>query len=65
MNLDNIFTELAKYDTPTMCNAVEAVMGTRSAVGFTKKPVVPADPLLAGGDRAALTPATLPVHTPR
>ena len=46
MNLDNILIELAKYDTPTMCNAVEAVMGTRSAVGFTKKPVVPADPLL-------------------
>ena len=46
MNLDNIFTELAKYDTPTMCNAVEAVMGTRSAVGFTKKPVVSADPCL-------------------
>ena len=46
MNLDNIFTELAKYDTPTMCNAVEAVVGTRSAVGFTKKPVVSADPSL-------------------
>jgi regulator of RNase E activity RraA len=68
MNLDNILIELAKYDTPTMCNAVEAVMGTRSAVGFTKKPVVPADPLLpcivGFAATAKIRAASPPVITP-
>ena len=68
MNLDNIFTELAKYDTPTMCNAVEAVMGTRSAVGFTKKPVVSADPslpcIVGFAATAKIRAASPPVITP-
>ena len=68
MNLDNILIELAKYDTPTMCNAVEAVMGTRSAVGFTKKPVVSADTLLpcivGFAATAKIRAASPPVITP-
>ena len=46
MKYSDILEEISKYDTPTMCNALEAVMGTRTAVGFTKKQVVPADPSL-------------------
>ena len=41
-----ILNEMSKVDTPTMCNALESVMGTRTAVGFTKKQVVSADPKL-------------------
>ena len=44
---------------PTMCNAIEAVMGTRSAVGFTKKPVVSADPVSYTHLRANETPEQL------
>ena len=43
----NILNEMSKVDTPTMCNALEAVMGTRTAVGFTKKQVTAADPNLS------------------
>ena len=42
-----ILNEMSKVDTPTMCNALESVMGTRTAVGFTKKQVVSADPKLS------------------
>ncbi len=37
---------LRKADTPTVCNALEHVMGGRTAEGFTKHPVVCADPKL-------------------
>ena len=37
---------LRKHDTPTICNALEHVMGGRTAEGFTKSPVVCADPAL-------------------
>ena len=37
---------LRKTDTPTICNALEHVMGGRTAEGFTKTPVVAADPSL-------------------
>ena len=37
---------LRKADTPTVCNALEHVMGGRTAEGFTKFPVVCADPKL-------------------
>ena len=47
MKYSDILEEISKYDTPTMCNALEAVMGTRTAVGFTKKQVIPADPSLS------------------
>ena len=46
MKYVDILNKISKYDTPTMCNALEAVMGTRTAVGFTKKQVIPADPSL-------------------
>ncbi len=31
---------MSRYDTPTMCNALENILGTRTAVGFTKQGVV-------------------------
>ena len=31
---------LRRNDTPTICNALEHVMGGRTAEGFTKSPVV-------------------------
>ena len=31
---------LRRHDTPTICNALEHVMGGRTAEGFTKTPVV-------------------------
>ena len=33
-------------DTPTICNAIEAVEGARRGTGFTRRPVVAADPAL-------------------
>ena len=38
-----ILAALRKADTPTVCNALEHVMGGRTAEGFTKTPVVCAD----------------------
>ncbi len=37
---------LTKWDTPTICNALEEVMPERRGHGFTTKPLVPLDPEL-------------------
>ncbi|MSP83877.1 MAG: RraA family protein [Alphaproteobacteria bacterium] len=37
---------LAKFDTPTICNAIEELMPSHSAFGFTSKPLVCARPEL-------------------
>jgi regulator of RNase E activity RraA len=37
---------LRSVDTPTVCNAIEEVRGTRLGDGFTRAPVVCADPIL-------------------
>ena len=42
MNIDHLIKTTSKYDTPTMCNAMDVILGTRSAIGFTKNPVVKA-----------------------
>jgi len=34
------FAELAKYDTPTICNALEIVAPERRAYGFNRKPLI-------------------------
>lgn len=44
MTIADILTVMARHDTPTICNALEHVMGGRTAEGFTKWPVVCADP---------------------
>ena len=37
---------LQAVDTPTICNALEIVMGQRTALGFTRSPVIPSNPAL-------------------
>ncbi len=46
MNQNELLEALLKADTPTACNALEIVMGGRSAQIFTKGPVIPIDPKL-------------------
>lgn len=58
---------LRKADTPTVCNALEHVMGGRTAEGFTKTPVVCADPGLppiVGFARTAKIRASSPAQKP-
>ena len=63
-----ILNEIGKYDTPTMCNALEAVMGSRTAVGFTKKQIVAADPKLPSivgfASTAKIRAASPPIISP-
>ena len=42
MNINTLIKITSKYDTPTMCNAMDVILGTRSAVGFTRNSVVTA-----------------------
>lgn len=58
---------LRKTDTPTICNALEHVMGGRTAQGFTRTPVVAADPTLppiVGFARTARIRASSPAQKP-
>lgn len=58
---------LRKADTPTVCNALEHVMGGRTAEGFTRHPVVCADPALppiVGFARTARIRASSPARKP-
>ena len=58
---------LRKHDTPTICNALEHVMGGRTAEGFTKTPVVCADvtlPSIVGFARTAKIRASSPAQKP-
>lgn len=41
-----ILKALRAVDTPTICNAIEAVEGRRRNTGFTRLPVIAADPAL-------------------
>ena len=42
MNINDLIKITSKYDTPTMCNAMDVILGTRSATGFTKSSMVTA-----------------------
>jgi regulator of RNase E activity RraA len=58
---------LRRHDTPTICNALEQVMGGRTAEGFTRSPVVCADPALppiVGFARTARIRASSPARLP-
>lgn len=62
-----ILALLRRTDTPTICNALEHVMGGRTAEGFTKSPVVAADPGLppiVGYARTAKIRASSPAQKP-
>jgi hypothetical protein len=55
--------ELAKIDTPTICNALEITSPERRADGFTFKPLVcpfPDLPPIVGYARTAIIRATAP-----
>jgi regulator of RNase E activity RraA len=41
-----VFAALTAVDTPTVCNAIELVLGRRTAEGFTIRPVLAAHPNL-------------------
>ncbi len=41
-----VFAALTAVDTPTVCNAIELVLGRRTAEGFTTRPVLAAHPNL-------------------
>jgi regulator of RNase E activity RraA len=59
----DVVNRLRATDTPTVCNALEVVMGRRTAEGFTRTPVVPLDPLLepmVGYAATALIAASAP-----
>ena len=43
MTKSEILNQIAQFDTPTMCNALEVILGSRTAVGFTRQQVVTAD----------------------
>lgn len=71
MGMDELSAEtlaaLRDTDTPTVCNALEIAMGGRTACGFTRRPVVCADPRLppvVGFARTAKIRAASPAEIP-
>ena len=42
MDPNKLIKITSKFDTPTMCNAMDVILGTRSATGFTRNSVVTA-----------------------
>lgn len=65
--ITDLFTHLAKFDTPTICNALERLMGGRRAEGFTKYPTVCVDaklPPIVGFARTAKIRAASPMLVP-
>ena len=42
MEIDKLLKITSKYDTPTMCNAMDVILGTRTDTGFTRNSVVAA-----------------------
>jgi regulator of RNase E activity RraA len=44
MDARNLFEELRKFDTPTICNALEIVRGGRFTTGFTRERLLAAKP---------------------
>jgi len=46
MEIKTIFNAMRMVDTPTICNALELVTGSRTAQGFTRRQMVCANPAL-------------------
>jgi regulator of RNase E activity RraA len=44
MDAKKLFEELRKFDTPTICNALEIVRGSRFVTGFTRERLLAAKP---------------------
>ena len=60
----DVLDQLRNTDTPTVCNALELVMGDRTSDGFTRTPVVPLDPRLAPIVGYAVTARVEAEHPP-
>jgi regulator of RNase E activity RraA len=66
MNDVVLFEELGKFDTPTICNALEIVRGRRFADGFTRQTLIPGCPALppiVGYARTARLRCSVPFDT--
>ncbi|UYO55828.1 RraA family protein [Rhodopseudomonas palustris] len=62
-----VLEALARYDTPTICNAMEVIAPERRAIGFTTRPLVcpfPQLPPIVGYARTATIRATVPSSLP-
>jgi regulator of RNase E activity RraA len=62
-----IHAALVAVDTPTICNALEAITGTRTTKGFTQTPVICARPemqAVVGYARTAVIRCSAPSRTP-
>jgi regulator of RNase E activity RraA len=63
MNVQELFTHLRQFDTPTICNALEIASGKRELTGFTQKTLIAASPALPAIIGFART-ATIRCSTP-
>ena len=64
---DKLLDLMRSVDTPTICNALELIAGKRLAEGFTRKPMVAADPKLppfVGYARTATIAGAAPPREP-
>ena len=46
MDIQSLFEQLRKFDTPTICNALEIALGGRFTTGFTRQRLVACNPKL-------------------
>jgi regulator of RNase E activity RraA len=63
MNFGSLFDQIAKFDTPTICNALEIARGARFITGFTRERLIAANPKLppiVGFARTAAIRCSLP-----
>jgi regulator of RNase E activity RraA len=44
MDMNELFAHLRKFDTPTICNAIEVAIGSRFTTGFTRRTLIAAHP---------------------
>ena len=44
MDTTELFAHLRKFDTPTICNAIEVAIGSRFTTGFTRRTLIAAHP---------------------
>ena len=63
MNVQELFTHLREFDTPTICNALEVASGERSMSGFTQQTLIASSPGLPAIIGFART-ATIRCSTP-
>ena len=63
MDIRTTFEHLRKFDTPTICNALEIVRGKRFTSGFTRQRLLasfPALPSIVGYARTAMFRSSIP-----